>query len=90
MGCRLLPWTTPVSQADVILTLVDRADKPISNPIATLGTIWWVFIVMSLGVAIVEVGPCLIHGFGGTRRAHYRFPKVLEYSRFEASLSNNS
>ena len=37
-GYRLLPWTTPVSQANVVLTLVDRSDKPISKPIATLGS----------------------------------------------------
>lgn len=30
---KLLPWTTPVSQANVVLTLVDRSDKPISKPI---------------------------------------------------------
>ena len=45
---RLLPWTGNVSRAQVVLTLVDRLDKPISKPLATLGMSWrWFWIVLA-------------------------------------------
>ena len=34
---RLLPWTEKVSKSMVVLTLVDRVDKPITQPLAKLG-----------------------------------------------------
>ena len=86
-----------MSQANVVLTLVDRSDKPISKPIATLGASLLVAVEGAMGRFKCYAMRCwhsgnraLLHSWVlGTRRAHFWFPKKF-WNGFEASLSNNS